>query len=149
VSTIIPRNWSGILFTMLQVHLQWASSLNFWSPQGNGMDWMEEEGANEGMLRQYLTKGIKRLGKEGKWNWAEFHCSYAWMWNETPTHPFIWQKDGYLVGWQYIASELVGKPPIAREFQRIPYNLLIFATFARIRELFSVQQVYVRGLPSM
>jgi len=27
---------------------------------------MEEEGVDEGMLRQYLTKGSKSLGKEGK-----------------------------------------------------------------------------------
>jgi len=27
---------------------------------------MEEEGVDEGMLRQYLTKGSKILGKEGK-----------------------------------------------------------------------------------
>jgi hypothetical protein len=30
------------------------------------MGLMEEEGVDEGMLRQYLTKGNKILGKEGK-----------------------------------------------------------------------------------
>ena len=38
---------------------------------------MEEEGANEGMLSQFLTKGNNILGKEGKWNQEEFHYSYA------------------------------------------------------------------------
>ena len=90
---------------------------------------MKEEGADEGMLRQYLTKGSKSLGKEGKWNWVKFHCSYAWMWNETPTPPFIWQNDGYSIGWWAITGDLVGKPPIALEFHWISYNFLIFATF--------------------
>ena len=40
---------------------------------------MEEEGVEEGMLRQYLKKGSKSLGKEGKSNWEDFHCSYGWM----------------------------------------------------------------------
>jgi hypothetical protein len=53
---------------------------------------------------------------------------------------------GWLFGWGWaIAGELVGKPPIAHEFHRIPYNFLIFATFASIHGLFSVQQAYVRG----
>jgi hypothetical protein len=38
---------------------------------------MEEEGTEEGMLSQYIIKGSKSLSKEGKLNWAEFHCSYA------------------------------------------------------------------------
>jgi hypothetical protein len=40
---------------------------------------MEEEGVDERMLRQYLTKGRKILGKEGKCNWEKFHCYYDWM----------------------------------------------------------------------
>ena len=57
--------------------------------------------------------------------------------------------DGYFLGGRAIAGELVGKPPIAREFHRIPYNFLFFATFGGIHEIFSVMKAYVRRLSSM
>jgi hypothetical protein len=65
------------------------------------------------------------LGKERKGNWAEFHHSNAWLWNDTPRPPFILKKDGYLVAGWAMSGELVGKPPIACKFYRIPYNFLI------------------------
>jgi len=105
------------------------------SPQWKGMGWMEEEKVDEGMLRQYLTKGRNILGKEGKWIQEDFHYSYAWIQNEIPTPPFIWKKDVYSIGWWDITGGLVGKLPITCEFQLIPCKFLIFATFASIRKL--------------
>ena len=64
--TTTPRTWSGLLFTKLQVHLVWTSPLNLLisSMEVNGLN--GGEGANAGMLSQFLTKGSNTLGKEGK-----------------------------------------------------------------------------------
>jgi hypothetical protein len=40
-----------------------------------------------------------------------------------------------------MAVELVGKPLIACEFHRIPYNFLIFANFGGIRAVYCVASV--------
>ena len=78
---------------------------------GNGMGSYGGKREKWGILRQFSQQGCKCLGQGGDAKRAEFHCSYAYLRNETPTPPFIWQKDGYSVGWRAIGGGLVGKLP--------------------------------------
>ena len=85
----------------------------FLSPQGRGMDWVEEKGLNEGMLRKLLTKDWKCLGKEG----SEIGQSFTFLMlgcEMRPKHLLLYDKMMVirLGGWA-IAGELVGKPTIA------------------------------------
>jgi hypothetical protein len=50
---------------------------------------MEEKGARMGNSDANLTRWLQFLGQGGDVKWAEFHCSYAYIRNETPTPPFI------------------------------------------------------------
>jgi hypothetical protein len=47
---------------------------------------------------QISQGGCNYLGQGGDVKRGEFQCSYAYLWNETPTPPFILQNYGYLVG---------------------------------------------------
>jgi hypothetical protein len=64
------------------------------------MKWVSDVGRKEkwGILMKFSQKGCKCLGRGGDVKQEEFHCSYAYVRNETPTPPFISQKDVYLVG---------------------------------------------------
>jgi hypothetical protein len=64
------------------------------------MEWAYDGGKREkwGILMQFSQQSCKCLGQEGDVKWAEFHSSYAYIRNETPTPPFVWENDSYLVG---------------------------------------------------
>jgi hypothetical protein len=57
-----------------------------------------EKKAKWGILMQFSQEGCKCLGQGGDVKKEEFHYSYAYLGNETPTPPFISQKDVYSVG---------------------------------------------------
>jgi hypothetical protein len=50
---------------------------------------MEEKGLEWEILMQISQGGCNYMGQGGDVKWEEFHCSYAYVWNETPTPPFI------------------------------------------------------------
>jgi hypothetical protein len=49
----------------------------------------EEKGKNGEILMQISQGGCNFLGQGGDVKREEFHCSYDFIWNETPTPPFI------------------------------------------------------------
>jgi hypothetical protein len=55
------------------------------------MEWDYNGGKRQewAIMAQNSQGGCKFLGQGGDVKWAEFHYSYASLWNETQTPPFI------------------------------------------------------------